>query len=216
MKDVKNKPSSPDSSKQDVSSEEGGKDVKSSAKVGEKLDAEEKKAVEEGEKDILQSLSIAEINSFTGREFKDKEDFLKHYDNLKSLVGKPKEERTEESSLDNKFVTKEEMALLDIYPEAKPYLEKLGKLKGADENLTQTYENNFKDLVEKSHAYDKSKEEETTPGVDTKPGLAPEGKIEEIANLAEQIKSGPNKEGGWGEKGDAEAKLVEEALGDQL
>jgi len=212
MVDEKNKPSSTDPSAEDVTSEGGEEDVKSSPDVGEKLDAEEQQAIEEGEKEILQNLSIEELNRFTGRQFKDKEDFLKHYKNLNSLIGK---KALAEPIPEDKFVTKEELALLDKYPEAKPYLQQLEKLKGANESLTQTYETQLKDIIEKARAYEKSKEEEKTQGIEPSSKI-PSEKVEKVAEITQALKN-PSKDNKWGQnKSDLETILVEEALGENL
>jgi hypothetical protein len=64
-----------------------------------------------GEGDVVEALDIAKLNEITGREFKDVDDFKKHYSNLSSFVGK-KDESGEK--------------LKSILTKAEPYAKKYG------------------------------------------------------------------------------------------
>ena len=102
----KDKPST-DPQKQDISSGEG-EDVASKEilkvqiedkrdkeledevnEAVEKLEPKEvvKEKPEEEEKEILESLSLKELNTLAKREFKSKEEYFKHYENLQSFSG---------------------------------------------------------------------------------------------------------------------------------
>lgn len=97
---------------------------------------------EEGGDDVegKGELSLEELNKISGREFKSKEDYLKHYENLKKLVGdqdlaKKRKEAKEVKKEDNVDKTAQELAELkkDIAkkdflietPTAKPFIEPL-------------------------------------------------------------------------------------------
>jgi len=112
--DKENKPST-DPSEQNVSSEEG-KDVASNVdttpktkeeqaveeEIQEAIDKlkEEEKEVKEEKKeeekkevdDLASNFTVEELNTLSGRSFKDKEDFVKHYKNLATAVGVPSDE----------------------------------------------------------------------------------------------------------------------------
>jgi hypothetical protein len=98
---------------------------------------------EEGGDDVegKGELSLEELNKISGREFKSKEDYLKHYENLKKLVGdqdlakKRKEVKQEEAKKEEVDETAKELAQLkkDLAkkdflietPTAKPFIEPL-------------------------------------------------------------------------------------------
>lgn len=99
------------------SSEQENKDE---AQVEETEDLEEL-FDEEGQEDVVsesdvENLSLEELNNLAGRKdnpFKSKEDFQKHYSNLKSFVGKKKEKEEEKpQKVAEDLSTKEELAQL--------------------------------------------------------------------------------------------------------
>lgn len=124
--------------------------------------------VEGKSEDSLENLTLDEINKVSGREFKSKEEYLKHYENLKSLVGDQeaakerkskqagKSEETDklsaleaelasmkQESTRDKFLAKNPTAngLVDII---EAYAEKNGL------TLDEAFDQKFKDLAESS------------------------------------------------------------------
>lgn len=58
---------------------------------------------------VADSLSLADLNKAAGREFKSKDDFIKHYENLKSFVGK----KVEPANTAEVEATKKELEAVD-------------------------------------------------------------------------------------------------------
>ena len=163
-----NKPST-DPSEQNVSSEEG-KDVASKADTTpktkeeqavedeiqeaiDKLKEEEKPKEEEKEKeeekkeeekvdDLASNFTVEELNTLSGRSFKDKEDFVKHYKNLASAIGVPtdeiKELRDKAKAHDQMLKDAEEVEKLLSSKDKKVDKKKDDKLDITDEIKKQT------------------------------------------------------------------------------
>lgn len=159
----------------------------------------------------VSTLTLDELNEFAGRKgensFKSKEDFFKHYDNLKRFVGvkQEKQEKTKESP-EGDFVKKSD---LDAYfaerdfissnPAAKEHLDIL-KAVAKDKGVTidKAYET-LKDTLEAASAFKK----ERTVGVNSKSRINPMASTR-IKNLVEQAKQGNPQ---------AEDALIEEMMG---
>lgn len=157
---------------------------------------------EEGQEDVAGNLSLEELNKIAGREFDSREDFLKHYDNLKSLVGDQKRVQAEKKAQEVEKVTEENLTLaerlssleasieegrfIDTNPDAKDSLDDLRALaKGKGVSLQEAWESGFKDLVEAK----KARESETEIGVNSKNRLN-STEAKKVASLAEKVQSG--------------------------
>ena len=66
--------------------------LKEEEKPKEEEKEEEKKEEEKKVDDLASNFTVEELNTLSGRSFKDKEDFVKHYKNLASAIGVPNDE----------------------------------------------------------------------------------------------------------------------------
>ena len=147
---------------------------------------------EPGVEDVGDKLTLEEINSMTGREFKSKDEFEKHYKNLSSFVGKktedkPKPAKEELTDLMAKVSgleqTVKERDFIYEKPEAKDHLDLIRSVAKAEGlSLSDAWEKT-KDYV---GAVEASKKEKTV--VESKNRLsAPQQK--EIQALAEKSRT---------------------------
>lgn len=166
---------------------------------------------DDGNDAAVSSLTLKELNEFAGRKgdnaFKSKEDFFKHYDNLKRFVG-VKQEKQEKAKEEPKgdFVSRAELdayfaerEFLSSNPTAKEHLEIL-KAVAKDKGVTidKAFET-LKDTLEAASAFKK----ERTVGVSSKQRINPMQSTR-IKNLTEQAKQGNQQ---------AEDALIEEMMG---
>jgi len=175
-----------------------------------------------GEKDVQDDLDqsdsqetvLQKLSEITGREFKDEEDFKKHYKELSSFVGKnPKQleekaklydeqisnskNRLEEAqtggasseeiqSLKNKI---EEMELLREYPDAYKILNTIRSVASSQQvSLKEAFESDLKDLFQSKLEAERRDEEERNSSVDSKSRIS-SSKASKLASLAEQVKA---------------------------
>lgn len=146
---------------------------------------------EPGAEDVGGKLTLEEINSMTGREFKSKEEFEKHYKNLSSFVGKkteaPKPAKEELTDLMAKVSgleqTVKERDFVYEKPEAKDHLDLIRSVAKAEGlSLPDAWEKT-KDYV---GAVEASKKEKTV--VESKNRLtAPQQK--EVQSLVEKSRT---------------------------
>lgn len=162
------------------------------------LEEESEEADEVGSEDVAsqeqEGLDLAKLKEITGRDFKDEDDFQKHYKNLSSFVGKKKEEpKQQASNLAEKAELQElkdyvmERDFLTDNPDAKDTL-KLVKAYAKDQDITlsEAWESGgFKDLVEAK----KARENELEIGVKSKNRLNSIEK-KKISNLATKVEKG--------------------------
>jgi hypothetical protein len=172
-----------------------------------------------GEQPSAESLTLEEIQKISGREFTSKDDFFKHYTNLKSFVGKkvePEEEKAEQKpkQADNELVSEiaaiktamMERDFVSDNPEAKESLSKIraiAKDKGLSyyDAWTQSIdgEPSLKELSEGANAYKKERE----IGIKSKNRVNPL-QTQKLGQLAKVARSGDAK---------AQQDLVTEFLG---
>jgi hypothetical protein len=169
----------------------------------EELFADEDSLAEEGAQDVdsvetLDSLTLSELNVRAGREganaFKSKEDFFKHYDNLKSFVGRKEPKEVNQAGevsdqLDIKseiFSIKSQLAERDFIseaPEAKDYLDIIRAVaKDKKITLKEAWNDSLKEIAEGANA----KKKELEIGVKSKNRLNPmqSQKAQQLAELA--------------------------------
>lgn len=173
---------------------------------------------ESGQEDAKKSggeepaLTLAELESFAGRKFASKEDALKHYQNLNSLVGDQKRLETEkkakeaEAALSEKeLLTKKVEELerkntinefLQANPSAK---DKLDLVEAYAEKSGITLSEAWKKVSDK---FAPTQEEEDEVGVKTKQRITPV-QSQNIQALTEQARKGSS---------DAQEELVKELL----
>lgn len=170
-----NKPLETDSSELEQFLEEGNEDVV-------------------GEETPIEALTLEELNKASGREFKSKDDFFKHYTNLKSFVGKKAEpEEEKEIAPQQKPALRQEIAELKAHiaqrdfiidnPEAKENLDLIKSVSIGDKiTLAEAWEK-VKPLVEGAEA----RKKELEIGVKSKNRNNPLPS-KEISNLASQVR----------------------------
>ena len=174
--------------------------------------------VEGGEKDVQDGLDksqesvIEKLSEITGREFKDEEDFKKHYKELSSFVGKnPKEleekaklydtlkeskkelETAEQKGASSEEVSAlkekiEEMELLQDNPDTEKILgtiKSVAKAEGV--SLKEAYDSKLKDLFQSKLDAEKREQEERNSSVESKSRIS-SSKATKISSLAEQVK----------------------------
>lgn len=175
----------------------------------------EEESDESGQKDAAsdtpKDLDLDKLKDITGREFKDEEDFTKHYKNLSSYVGKKvdAEEKVEEeskdepdladkiASLENRYVEKE---FLDDNPDAKSHIDLVKAVSEKEDiPLGKAWDTKVKDLAEAK----KAREEESEIGVKSKNRLSPT-ESKRVNSLAKKVAEGDV---------EAEESYVKEALG---
>ena len=122
----------------------------------------------------VESLTLEELNKLAGREFSSKEDFAKHYGNLKSFVGKrvpvkPAQATTSETQesaekLADVFVTRDELAKRDFiasHPEAKDIADDIFTVATVEGVIPEElYQKRYRPLVEAKAAREKAEAEE--------------------------------------------------------
>jgi hypothetical protein len=174
--------------------------------------------VEGGEKDVQDGLDksqesvLEKLSEITGREFKDEEDFKKHYKELSSFVGKnPKEleekaklydtlkeskqklETAETGGASNEEISAlrekiEEMELLQDNPDTAKILgtiKSVAKAEGV--SLKEAYNSKLKDLFQSKLDAERREQEERNSSVESKSRIS-SSKATKIASLADQVK----------------------------
>jgi len=162
---------------------------------------EEAEADQTGSKDVAseepEGLNLEKLKEITGRDFKDEEDFTKHYKNLNSYVGK-KVKSTKTPKNDPDLVTKlAEIDELKDYvmqkdfltdnPDAKDSLDLVkAYAKDKDLSLAEAWE---KGGISKLVEANKAREDELEIGVKSKNRLN-SSEVKKIGKLAEKVESG--------------------------
>lgn len=175
----------------------------------------------EGEQDVPNTADsngsemdlMKEISQVTGREFKDLDDFQKHYKELSSFVGKNPKELEEKAKLYDEQIGKaknnlekaetsgssseeisvlrnriEEMELLKDAPEASRILGTIRNVASAKKvSLKEAYDSELKDLLTTKLAAEKREQEERNPSVESKPGVS-SSKANKIASLTDAVR----------------------------
>jgi neutral trehalase len=149
---------------------------------------------EDVQKDAAGTLTLEELNELSGRNFTSKDDFFKHYGNLKSFVGK-KVEPKEAPKADNQVDVLKEIAELkqtiaekdfvSDNPGAKEHItliRDISKARGV--SLSEAYES-VKDIVESASAYKKERE----IGVNSKQRINPM-QSQKLNKLIQNVKTG--------------------------
>lgn len=170
---------------------------------------------EEGQEDVVgseptvESLTLEELNKIAGREFKSKDDFYKHYENLKSFVGKKYELKEDHKTapqqpdVASKVAELEErIAQRDFVienPEAKAHLDLIKSVSLGDKITLDAAWEKVKPIVEGAEAHKK----ELEIGVKSKNRVNPVPS-QKLTELAERAKAGDTK---------ASESLVAEWLG---
>ena len=176
----------------------------------------------EGEKDVQENLDsepeeeslVKKLSDITGREFKDEEDFKKHYKELSSFVGKNPKELEEKAKLYDEQLTKskdklekaqsggssteeiqvlkdkiEEMELLKDYPESSKILNTIRDVANSRKvTLKEAFESDLQDLLKSKLEAEKRQEEERNSSVESKSRVS-SSKANKITSLAEQVKT---------------------------
>lgn len=169
----------------------------------------------------VESLTLKELNALAGREFSSKEDFAKHYGNLKSFVGKrppvkPAQataDETHESAekLADVFVTRDELAKRDfiaLHPEAKDIADDIFTVASVEGVIPEDlYQKKYKPLVEAKAAREKAEAEEKAIGTTTS-RLSPQNE-QRIQQLAKEYRTNPNA------GREVQENLVREVLGEE-
>jgi hypothetical protein len=188
----------------------------------------------EGEKDVQDGLDksqesvLEKLSEITGREFKDEEDFKKHYKELSSFVGKnPKEleekaklydtlkeskqklETAETGGASNEELSAlrekiEEMELLQDNPDTAKILgtiKSVAKAEGV--SLKEAYNSKLKDLFQSKLDAERREQEERNSSVESKSRIS-SSKATKISSLADQVKAT--------DSDDAKEALVKEFL----
>jgi hypothetical protein len=138
-------------------------------------------------------LTLEELNKVSGREFKSKEEYLKHYENLKNFVGKRQETPKSEVKPKDDGGVLEKLSSLEqrvserdfIYetPDAKEHLDLVRSVSKADGIPMQEAWGKVKDYV---GAFEASKKEKTVVESKNRPN-APQTK--EFQALAEKART---------------------------
>lgn len=180
------------------------KPLETDSEIEEMFDDTDISEVDEGVKDVdgtktLDSLTLEELNLKAGRSgsnaFKSKDDFFKHYENLKSFVGKQEKKEvnqaedksfdvmTKISSIEAKLAEKD---FISEVPEAKDYLDII-KAVAKDKQITleEAWDENLKEIAEGASA----RKKELEIGVKSKNRINP-AQSPKIQKLAELAKSG--------------------------
>jgi hypothetical protein len=197
-----------DSEELELGSAEGVKDVQ---------DGLDNSSAREGK--TQEELSLEELSKLTGREFKDKEDFQKHYKELSSFVGKnPRELEEKARAYDQRIAeTKqtlstaksdgasndeirslrlkiEEMELLKDNPEASkilPTIKSLADSRGV--SLKEAFEGDLKDMFLSKLEAEKQKQEEQNVSIESKSRIS-SSKASKLNSLASQVKTSDSDE----------------------
>lgn len=131
-----------------------------------------------------------EVEELVGREIKNKQDFSKHYTNLKSFVGKKEEKVRPQASkpkVGNEVMEKlTKIEFLGDNPEAKKYYEEFIKPMAAGKgiSLEAAYES-LKPYISATESQEKEKE----IGVESKNRLEP-AKSKQLQSLMQRARSG--------------------------
>jgi hypothetical protein len=175
-----------------------------------------------GEKDVQDDLDqsdsqetvLQKLSEITGREFKDEEDFKKHYKELSSFVGKNPKQLEEKAKLYDEQISNskdklegaqtggassaeiqslknkiEEMELLREYPEASKILNTIRSVASSQQvSLKEAFESDLKDLFQSKLEAERRDEEERNSSVDSKSRIS-SSKASKLASLAEQVKA---------------------------
>ena len=161
-------------------SEVGEENVTSSEpKVEPKVEPEVKKEEET-------FLTKEELETLVGREIKDKEDFSKHYTNLKGFVGKKKEVKKEPSDNAGVMEKLNKIEFLGDNPDAKEYYDDLIKPLADGKGLS--LEDAYKSVNPYIEAT-KAKNKEKNIGVESKNRINP-ARDKKIQALAEKARAG--------------------------
>jgi len=169
----------------------------------------------------VESLTLEELNKLAGREFSSKEDFAKHYGNLKSFVGKrvpvkPAQATTSETQesaekLADVFVTRDELAKRDFiasHPEAKDIADDIFTVATVEGVIPEElYQKRYRPLVEAKAAREKAEAEEKAIGTTTS-RLSPQNE-QRIQQLAKEYRDNPNA------GREVQENLVREILGEE-
>jgi len=152
---------------------------------------------EPGQEEVGKQFTLDELNEMAGRKenpFKSKEEFLKHYTNLKSFVGKKQEASKEQpkpdmdklAALEAEIQLSREERFVEKNPLAKDHIEKIRAFaQSKGQTLQETYDKDFKELLEAEAAIKK----ETGIGVKSKSRISPL-QVQKINKLAEAAKLG--------------------------
>jgi len=114
----------------------------------ENYDSEADSLSEDGETNNSEADVISKLKEITGREFKDEEDFKKHYKNLSSFVGKKIEAKPKSNTNKDEIIS--DLSFKVDHPELKDHfdiIKMVSKYKGIsyDEAIS---DNMFKEIVE--------------------------------------------------------------------
>jgi hypothetical protein len=209
-----------DPEEQDVGSPEGEEDVQDN------LDTDPSEETSDD------GLDLKKLSEITGREFKDEEDFKKHYKELASFVGKnPKElaekakaydeekgktekklEQAQKDGSSNEEIQVlkdkvEEMELLKDSPEASKILNTIRSVsKSRGVSLKEAYESDLKDLLLSKLDAEKRSQEEQNSSVESKARIS-SSKAKRLGSLVEEIKTSNSDE--------AKEALVKEFLSEK-
>ncbi len=168
--------------------EEFGEEEQEESKAGEEnVPSSQEEPEETQEKDIF--LTKEEAEKLVGREIKDKEDFSKHYTNLKGFVGK-KKEPVEVSNDSSEVMEKlNRIEFLGDNPDAKEYYEDLIKplADGKGLSLEEAYKS-VSPYIEAT----KAKNKEKNIGVESKNRINP-ARNKKIQALAQKARDGDEK-----------------------
>lgn len=167
---------------------------------------------DDGNDAAVGTFTLEELNEFAGRKgdnaFKSKDDFMKHYDNLKRYVGVKQEKEKPEvkeaskgeyltkAELDSYFAERDFISSNPVAKENLDLLRAVAKDKGV--SIDKAYET-LKDTLEAASAFKK----ERTVGVNSKNRINPIQSAK-MKNLVEQAKTGNNQ---------AQDQLIEEFMG---
>ena len=187
-----NKPS-PDPGELELGSQEGSENV-STTGTGTSAEA-------------VEAMTLEDLTKLAGREFASKEDFEKHYTNLKSFVGKkveapkpsfPKEIKPKEDAvsedLSERFVTREELTMRDFgdkFPDAKKFdLVRTVFTEAALDNSTpeKLYQEKYQPLVEARLAREEAESKEKEVGTSTPSRLSAD-ESKELESLVQQMRN---------------------------
>jgi len=175
-----------------------------------------------GEKDVQDDLDksdsqeevLKKLSEITGREFKDEEDFKKHYKELSSFVGKNPKQLEEKAKLYDEQISNsknrldeaqtsgapvaeiqslknkiEEMELLREYPEASKILNTIRSVASSQQvSLKEAFESDLKDLFQSKLEAERRDEEERNSSVESKSRIS-SSKASKLASLADQVKA---------------------------
>lgn len=145
-----------------------------------------------------EGLNLEKLKEITGRDFKDEEDFQKHYKNLNSYVGKKVQSEKASPKVDPDLVDKlaeidelkdyvMERDFLDDNPDAKDSLDLVkAYAKDKDISLAEAWE---KGGIDKLVEANKARENELEIGVKSKNRLN-SSEVKKIGNLAKKVEGG--------------------------